>query len=47
MQLLIDFLPIVAFVIAYWLTDIKTAIAVIMVAMNYGPEGDPLANPGR
>jgi intracellular septation protein len=33
MQLLIDFLPIVAFVIAYWLTDIKTAIAVIMVAM--------------
>jgi intracellular septation protein len=33
MQLLIDFLPIVAFVIAYWLADIKTAIAVIMVAM--------------
>ena len=34
MQLFIDFLPIVAFVIAYWLTDIKTAIAVIMVAMT-------------
>lgn len=34
MQLLIDFLPIVAFVIAYWLTNIKTAIAVIMVAMT-------------
>lgn len=33
MQIVIDFLPIVAFVIAYWLTDIKTAIAVIMVAM--------------
>lgn len=34
MQLFIDFLPIVAFVIAYWLTNIKTAIAVIMVAMT-------------
>ncbi|MCL4790796.1 MAG: septation protein IspZ [Gammaproteobacteria bacterium] len=34
MQLFIDFLPIVAFVIAYWLADIKTAIAVIMVAMS-------------
>ena len=34
MQLLIDFLPIVAFVIAYWLADIKTAIAVIMLAMT-------------
>ena len=34
MQIFIDFLPIVAFVIAYWLTDIKTAIAVIMVAMT-------------
>ena len=34
MQLLIDFLPIVAFVIAYWLADSKTAIAVIMLAMT-------------
>jgi intracellular septation protein len=33
MQVLIDFLPVVAFVVAYWLTDIKTAIAVIMIAM--------------
>lgn len=34
MQLFIDFLPIVAFVIAYWLTDIKTAMLVIMAAMS-------------
>lgn len=34
MQIFIDFLPIVAFVVAYWLTDIKTAIAVIMVTMT-------------
>jgi len=33
MQILVDFLPVVAFVVAYWLTDIKTAIVVIMVAM--------------
>jgi intracellular septation protein len=32
MQLFIDFLPILAFVVAYWLTNIKTAITVIMVA---------------
>jgi intracellular septation protein len=34
MQLFIDFLPIVAFVVAYWLTDIKTAMLVIMAAMT-------------
>lgn len=33
MQALIDFLPVVAFVVAYWLADFKTAILVIMVAM--------------
>lgn len=33
MQALIDFLPVVAFVVAYWLTDFQTAIAVIMAAM--------------
>jgi len=33
MQALIDFLPVVAFVVAYWLADFKTAIAVIMAAM--------------
>lgn len=33
MQIFVDFLPVVAFVVAYWLTDIKTAIVVIMAAM--------------
>ena len=33
MQLVIDFLPVVAFVVAYWLSDIYTAVAVIMAAM--------------
>ena len=33
MQPLIDLLPIIAFVVAYWLTDLHTAIAVIMAAM--------------
>lgn len=33
MQAFVDFLPVVAFVVAYWLTDFKTAIAVLMVAM--------------
>lgn len=33
MQTLLDFLPVIAFVVAYWLTDFQTAIAVIMVAM--------------
>jgi len=33
MQALLDFLPVVAFVVAYWLTDFKTAILVIMIAM--------------
>jgi intracellular septation protein len=33
MQVLIDFLPVVAFVVAYWLTDFQTAVVVIMVAM--------------
>lgn len=33
MQAVIDFLPVVAFVVAYWLTDFQTAIAVIMAAM--------------
>lgn len=33
MQAFVDFLPVVAFVVAYWLTDFKTAVAVIMVAM--------------
>ncbi|MCC7258987.1 MAG: septation protein IspZ [Gammaproteobacteria bacterium] len=33
MQALIDFLPVVAFVIAYWLADFRTAVAVIMGAM--------------
>ena len=37
MQIFIDFLPIVAFVIAYWLTDIKTAIAAmtLQVVITY------------
>lgn len=34
MQILIDFLPVVAFVAAYWLADFKTAIFVIMVAVT-------------
>ena len=33
MQPLIDLLPILAFVVAYWLTDFRTAIAVLMAAM--------------
>ncbi len=33
MQAFIDFLPVVAFVVAYWLTDFHTAIKVIMAAM--------------
>lgn len=33
MQALVDFLPVVAFVVAYWLADFKTAVVVIMVAM--------------
>jgi intracellular septation protein len=35
MQALIDFLPLVAFAVAYWLTrDMPTAIAVIMTAIS-------------
>ncbi|MCC5795258.1 MAG: septation protein IspZ [Chromatiales bacterium] len=33
MQILIDFLPVVAFVAAYWLADFNTAVLVIMVAV--------------
>lgn len=33
MQALIDFLPVVAFVVAYWLADFHTAVLVIMAAM--------------
>jgi intracellular septation protein len=33
MQALLDFLPVVAFVTAYWLSDFHTAVLVIMVAM--------------
>jgi intracellular septation protein len=33
MQTFLDFLPVVAFVVAYWLTDFKTATLVIMVAV--------------
>jgi intracellular septation protein len=33
MQALFDFLPVVAFVVAYWLSDFRTAVLVIMVAM--------------
>lgn len=33
MQAFIDFLPVVAFVVAYWLTDFHTAVLVIMAAM--------------
>lgn len=34
MQALIDLLPVLAFVVAYWLTDFQTAVLVIMVAMT-------------
>ncbi len=34
MQALIDLLPIIAFAVAYWLTDMHTAILVIMVAIS-------------
>ncbi len=33
MQAFIDFLPVVAFVVAYWLSDFQTAMLVIMIAM--------------
>jgi len=33
MQLFLDFLPVVAFVAAYWLADFRTAVLVIMVAV--------------
>ena len=33
MQALLDFLPVIAFVVAYWLTDFQTAIVVIMGAV--------------
>lgn len=33
MQAFLDFLPVVAFVVAYWLADFQTAVLVIMVAM--------------
>lgn len=33
MQALLDFLPVVAFVVAYWLSDFNTAVLVIMIAM--------------
>ncbi len=33
MQALLDFLPVVAFVVAYWLSDFNTAVLVIMMAM--------------
>lgn len=34
MQTLVDFLPLLAFGIAYWLADMQTAIAVIMVVIS-------------
>lgn len=34
MQAFLDFLPVIAFVAAYWLTDFETAILVIMVAVG-------------
>lgn len=34
MQALIDFLPLVAFAVAYWLADMHTAILTIMVAIS-------------
>jgi intracellular septation protein len=33
MQAFFDLLPVLAFFIAYWLTDFQTAVAVIMIAM--------------
>lgn len=33
MQAFIDFLPVIAFAVAYWLSDFHTAVLVIMVAM--------------
>jgi len=33
MQPLLDLLPIIAFFVAYWMTDFQTAIVVIMIAM--------------
>ncbi len=33
MQAFLDFLPVVAFVVAYWLSDFETAVLVIMIAM--------------
>jgi intracellular septation protein len=33
MQVLLDFLPVVAFVVAYWLSDFHTAVLVIMAAV--------------
>jgi intracellular septation protein len=33
MQILLDLLPVVAFVVAYWLADFHTAVLVIMAAM--------------
>jgi intracellular septation protein len=34
MQALVDFLPLVAFAVAYWLFDMQTAILVIMIAIS-------------
>lgn len=34
MQVLVDLLPLVAFAVAYWLTDLHTAILIIMVAIS-------------
>ncbi|MEO7386341.1 MAG: inner membrane-spanning protein YciB [Gammaproteobacteria bacterium] len=34
MQILVDFLPLVAFAVSYWLFDMETAILVIMVAIS-------------
>jgi intracellular septation protein len=34
MQAFLDFLPVLAFFIAYWLTDFQTAILVIMIAVS-------------
>jgi intracellular septation protein len=33
MQALLDFLPVLAFAVAYWLSDFRTAVVVIMAAM--------------
>ncbi len=35
MQTFLDFLPVIAFVLAYWFTDFETAIGVIMVAVVF------------